>query len=247
MPKRNLTEEGVKRLQPPPQGKQIDYFDGVQPGLVLRVNYGGAKIWRALHYVKRLDKDGKKVSTPTTFKLGRYPTLSVKQAREKARQFLADPQKALTQADTGSFKDIAENFLKRHVEANKLRTQGEIARCLAKYVYPHWEHRAFREIRRGDVANLMDLIEDKHGRRQADIVLSIIRGIGYWYQARNDDYVSPVVRGMKRANGNGGRKRILADEEIRSLWTACEGMGQFGVLVRTLLLTGQRRRKVATM
>ena len=51
------------------------------PGLVLRVNYGGAKIGRALYYVKRPGKDGKQVSIPTTFKLGRYPAFKLKDAR----------------------------------------------------------------------------------------------------------------------------------------------------------------------
>ena len=246
MPKKRLTEEGVAKLKPPASGKQVDYFDAGMPGLVLRVNYGGAKVWRALYYLKRLDKDGKRVTTPTTHKLGRYPHLRLKDAREAARRFLADPAKALAEADTGSFREVAENFVKRHVEANKLRTQPEIERCLAKYVYPAWEHRPFRELKRGDVAALMDGIEDRHGARQADLVLAIIRKIANWYAARNDDYVSPVVRGMHRSNGADRRgKRILDDDEIRALWSA--DAGTFGAFVKVLLLTAQRRDKVATM
>ena len=123
MPKRRLTEEGVAKLNPPADG-QIDYYDAVMPGLVLRVNYGGAKAWRALYYINKTGKNGKRITTPTTYKLGRYPHLKLKEAREKARQFLADPQQALTKAETGSFRDVAENFIKRHVEHEKLRTPG---------------------------------------------------------------------------------------------------------------------------
>jgi hypothetical protein len=137
------------------------------PGLVLRLNYGGAKVWRALHYVKKF-KDGKWVTVPTTHKLGRYPHLKLKDAREAARKFLADPQKALAQADSGSFHEVAENFIKRHVEASNLRSQPEIERCLAKYIYPAWGQRPFREIKRGDVAALLDRIVDNHGAHQAD-------------------------------------------------------------------------------
>jgi integrase len=247
MPKKRLTEEAVKRIQPPASGKQVDYYDAGMPGLILRVNYGGAKVWRALYYLKRIDDEGKHLTIPTTFKLGRYPVLSLQQARQKAREFLADPDKAKSKAEAGTFKDIAENYIKRHVDASKLRSKGEIVRCLAKYVYPHWGNRPFREIKRGDVSHLLDHIEDNHGKRQADIVLSIIRRIMNWFATRDDDYVSCVVKGMKRANGNGGRARILNDAEIKALWIACEGMGQFGAYCRTLLLTGQRRTKVATM
>ena len=217
------------------------------PGLILRVNYGGLKSWRALHYLKRIDGEGKHLTIPTTSKLGKWPVLSLADARAKAKVFLADPQKALQQADSGSFRDVAQNFIKRHVEANKLRSKGDIVRCLEKYVYPHWGDRPFREIRRGDVANLLDHIEDNHGKRMADVVLGMIRSLMNWYTTRDDDYVSPIVKGMKRSNGNGGRARILTDDEIRALWVACEGAGMFGAYCQTLLLTAQRRRKVADM
>ena len=61
---------------------QVDYYDTAMPGLILRVNYGGAKVFRALHYIKRLGKDGRRITIPTTTKLGRHPTLTVKEARE---------------------------------------------------------------------------------------------------------------------------------------------------------------------
>jgi integrase len=246
-PRIRLTDNVVQRFKPPAKGKQKDYRDSVMPGLILRVNYGGAKVWRALHYLKRIDPEGKHITIPTTFKLGKYPVLSLKDARQKAQQFLIDPGKAMTKADAGSFKDVAQNFIKRHVEANKLRSKGDIVRCLEKYVYPHWGNRPFREIRRGDVANLLDHIEDNHGKRMADVVLGMIRSLMNWYTTRDDNYVSPIVKGMKRSNGNGGRARILADDEIRALWVACEGAGMFGAYCQTLLLTGQRRTKVATM
>jgi integrase len=244
--KKRLTEEGVAKLKPPPTGKQIDYYDAGMPGLVLRLNYGGAKIWRALYYVKRTNKDGKRITIPTTHKLGRYPHLKLKEAREAARRFLADPQKGLAEADTGSFRDVADNFIKRHVAANRLRSQPDIERCLKKYVDPVWGHRAFREIKRGDVADLLDRIEDRHGPRQADIVLAIIRGMANGYAARTDDYVSPVVRGMRRSNGSDRRgKRILDDAEIRALWNV--EADTFAAFVKVLLLTAQRRDKVATL
>jgi integrase len=246
MARKNLTEAMVARLKPPPYGKQKDHLDALQPGLILRVNFGGKKVWRVRHYLKRSDADGKRVSIPTTHVLGAYPVLKVKEAREKARQFLADPRKALTQADVGSFREVAENFLKRHVEASKLRTGKEIERLLKRYVFPVWGERPFREIRRGDVAALLDQIEDQHGARTADYCLAVIRKCANWYATRNDDYVSPVVKGMHR-NGTRKRERFLNDAEIAALWHACADLGTFGALVKTLLVTGQRREKVASM
>jgi integrase len=274
MPRKKLTEIGVRRLKPPPPGKQVDYFDAYLPGLVLRVNYGGRKTWRALHYVrvpmtdieirkyderkkKKAELDGREFKPkdgpryhcePRTHALGLYPVLDLKQARDKAKQFLADPQKALVQADTGSFRQVAENFVKRHVETKGLRTAPEIKRCLAKYIYPRWEHKPFRELRRTDVTALLDQIEDKHGKGQADYCLCVIRKMMNWYASRNDEYISPVVRGMGRRNiALTARDRTLDDEEIRMVWKACSDMGPFGALVKTLLLTAQRLRKVSNM
>jgi integrase len=247
MPKKKLTEEGVARLKPPRTG-QVDYFDDYLPGLILRVNYGGKKSWKALHYLKRLDRNGKRVSIPTTHTLGRYPVLKLKEAREKARQFLADPQKGLAQASAGSFGEVADEYLKRHVEAKKLRTEPEIRRMLDKLVLPAWQGRAFRELKRSDVIALLDGIADKNGARTADLVLAVIRSMCNWYQSRNDDYVSPIVRGMARSKpAERARRRILDDDEIRAMWTASADLGTFGAILKILLLTGQRRDKVVTM
>jgi integrase len=248
MPRKRLTEEGVARLNPPPRGKQTDYFDIGQPGLVLRVNYGGTKIWRALYYLKRTNKDGKRVSIPTTYKLGRYPTMNVKAARKEAKVFLADPHKAMAETDSGSFAEVAATFIKRHVEANKLRSQAGTERLLKKLVYPLWQNRLFHEIRRRDVAELLDKIGDAHGARQADMVLAIIRKMMNFHRTRNEDYVSPIVPGMGRYKPKEHqRKRILDADEIRIVFKAADKAGTYGALIKVLLLTAQRREKVAQM
>lgn len=238
MPRKRLTEAAVEKLKPTPD-KQIDYFDAGMPGLMLRVSYGGTKTWRALYYVNR---------KPKTHKLGRYPVLNLKQARDAARAFLADPQTAKRRSGTGTFKSVAEKFLELHVTHNRLRSKREIERCLTKYIYPAWEDRPFIELRRGDVADLLDDIVKNHGARQADAVLAIIRKIMHWYETRTDIYSSPIVRGMHRTNhAERKRQRVLSPDEIRALWSAADDLGSFGAFVKMLLLTGQRRDKVAKM
>jgi hypothetical protein len=109
MPRKKLTEEGVRKLKPPHIG-QVNYFDALMPGLVLRVSFGGAKAWRVVHYVKRTDKGGQRRTVSLMHPLGRYPVLGLKEAREHARQFLKDPQKALNRAKAGTFKEVAEEL-----------------------------------------------------------------------------------------------------------------------------------------
>ena len=69
-------------------------------------------------------------------------------------------------------------------------------------------------------------------------------------QGRSDDYRSPIVSSMRRDHRTPterARSRILTDDEIRKLWAACDEMGTFGDFTKMLLLTGQRRSKVAEM
>jgi len=179
--------------------------------------------------------------------------LTITEAREKARiaikrvkegkpAFEAPPAKAAT------LEDVAEQWLKRHVEAKGLRSAGEVTRLLRAHVYPTWGRRAFLSIRRSDVAALLDEVEDDHGARQADYVLAIVRGIMNWYATRHDTFVPPIVRGMRRTNPKErARSRTLSDDEIRAIWRAAESNGTYGALVRLLLLTAQRREKVVAM
>jgi integrase len=246
MPKREalfkatkLTEAAIAKFKPPTDRQYVNRYDAYMPGLVLRINSGGAKVWHVRYYVK---------GAVRTHRLERYPILKVAEAREKARKFRADPQKALAQADQGSFKEVAENFIKRHVDHNKLRSKKEIVRCLNTYVYPNVGKMSFAELKRSDIAKLLDKIVDEHGAVQADMVLAIISSICTFHQSRNNDYVSPIVKGMRRTKQKErARTRILDDDEIRAVWNAATECGPFGAMVKMLLLTGQRLRKVAHM
>ena len=244
MPAKTITDAFVRTVKLPnkfakdgskPQ-RQIAYIDTLERGLalVLVVSYGGSKTFRAMTYT-----NGK----AQTYKLGTYPQMTVKEARAKAREYWTNPERFEAKAESGTFKEVSDNWIKRHVEHNGLISRPEIERNLKKYVLPKWKDRKFIEIRRKDVNTLLDHIVDNHGRVQADVVLTTVRGICTWYQSRDEDYVSPIVRGMKRSNAP-SRKRILSEDELRTLWKVND---RFGSIIKVALLTAQRRSKVAGM
>jgi integrase len=244
MPKKAITDAWLRNLKPPRKDKQrqVAYIDTMERGLALVVvnSYGGTRTFRVMTY-----KNGK----PQSRKLGTYPQMTVKEARAKAREYFANPQKFAAQAETGSFRAVADKWLRQHVEG-RLLSQREIERQLERYVFPKWKDRPFFEIRRGEVNDLLDHIAHNHGRPQADGVLGTVRSIMNWYQTRVEDYTSPIVKGMKsdkREPKERARSRFLDDDEIRAVWKATEDMGTFGAFVRVALLTGQRREKVSTM
>lgn len=251
MPAKAITDAFVRNVKAPDLSKrQITYFHTLERGLALLlvVSYGGTKSFRVTTY-----QGGK----PRTRKLGTYPSMSVKDARAQAREYWLNPPKFEAQASTGTFKEVAENWLKRYVDVHGLLSKPEILRILNKYLFPEWEGRPFLEIRRGEVNRLLDKVIDtgaarkgtrpKNQRRsQADGVLAVIRGIMTWHQSRDENYTSPIVRGMRRHKSR-PRDRVLTDNEIRSLWRKLDEMAVFGPIVKLCLLTGQRSRKVASM
>jgi integrase len=95
---------------------------------------------------------------------------------------------------------------------------------------------------------LLDNIEDGSGPVVADAVLALVRGLCNWYATRNDDYLSPVVKGMRRTDPKArARARVLDDDEIRALWAATADGDVFSAYVRVGLLTAQRREKIVQM
>jgi integrase len=172
--------------------------------------------------------------------------MTIDKARDEARKRIKAISKQ--EADPESFTAVAADWYQRHVIKNGLRSADELRRLMKRYINDAWPGRAFVSIRRKDINDLLDRIEDDHGLRQADYVFSTIRQICNWYAVRDDEYTSPIVPGMRRRKAKEHeRKRILSDDEIRTLWDATKDGGSYSRCIRFLLLTGQRREKVATM
>jgi hypothetical protein len=185
---------------------------------------------------------------PSTRRIGTWPAMLVQEARLKAALF--DPEKAgkrdgrssdgssgageISDADTVAA--IVKDFIVRHVEHNKLRTQDEIQRVFDKYILTAWGERPLAEIKRADVTKLIDRVADEHGKRQAEVVFSCVRKLMSWHAARTDDYNSPIVAGMRPPQRR-ARSRVLSDNEIRALWKIAPDCGSFGALCQVLLLT----------
>jgi integrase len=248
----NIAEKKrAQRQAKPDKGKrtykpirQVVFLDNLDRGLslMLVVSYGGTKSFRVLTYV-----DGK---PQPSYKLGIYPQMSLAQAKKKAREFFENPDRVKEREAVGTFKDIAEQWFKRYVEAQALRSGNDLRRHLERHIYPKWAKTKFLSIRRREVNDLLDHIADHHGRGLADAVLATIRSVMNWYQSRDENYTSPIVKGMRkdqRTAAQRARKRILNDNELKRLWEATEGGDMFDAFVRVSLLTAQRRAKVAQM
>jgi integrase len=238
--RKSLTDKGVSALKP--RTSRYAYPDPELAGHYVRVTPNGARSFAAV----ARSPDGKQIWT--TF--GPTDRMSIATARELARDAIKRVRAGLPAIEpkAESFETVARQWLERHAQKNRLRSEKQITRLLQVHVFPFWKGRAFLGIKRSDVAALLDDVQDNHGARQADLVLTIVRSIMNWFATRNDDYHPPIIRGMRRQNPKEQtRKRILSDDEIRTIWKAAEDSGTFGAIVRMCLLTAQRNGKVSTM
>jgi len=237
MPRRTITDKSIAALK---VAKRVTIPDTKVAGLYVRVTPNGAKTFVAV----ARDPRGKQV----WHTIGSCDAVKLDDARTEAAAITQAIKKGRDTAGPESYESVARDWLKRHVDAKGILTAQEVRRYLDKHILPAWAGRDFASIRRIDVAKLLDDIEDSAGPTSADGALGVIRAISNWYATRNDDYVSPIVRGMRRTNPKErARSRILTDDELRAVWTQAEANGTFGALVRLLLLTGQRRTTVASM
>src|SRR5262245_57603160 len=137
-----FTPAEIRALELPPKRCQANYVEKLIKGraLILSLSYAGTKTWRVGYYVK-----GK----PKSRKIGYYPHMGIKAAREAALAF--KPETEIDDKPANSFKAIADKWVVQRVDGDGLRSAYEIKRRLNKHVLPVWGARAITSITREDV------------------------------------------------------------------------------------------------
>jgi integrase len=252
-----LNEETVKRLPAPATGNRITYFAGATiqgakapRGFGVRVTAAGARAF-VLNYRLR--------GREHRFTIGAWPDWSVLKAVREARNLRQrvdrgeNPIEDRTPSPaTASVASILDEFVARYVRNHKQplreRTADEYESAFNRLVKPRIGKLGIYEIRRSHIIKMLDEIEDANGPVMADRTLAYVRKAFNWYATRDDQFNVPVVRGMARIKPKErARARVLSDDEIRAIWPELAKAGTFGALVKTLLLTAQRRDEVAHM
>ncbi len=238
MPKIKLTDPTVKNLKLPEKG-QVSYWDVSLSGFGVRVSQGGTKSF-VLMFGERNSR--KRIT------LGRYPILSLADARTKAREILANLMLG-TYEDPRSpastlFKDAVDSFLKLHcAQHNRASTAKETERQLRKHYYPSFKNLPLEEIRTRHITRVLDRLVRKTPS-EANHAFGVIRKFFSWTKERGYLQHSPC-EGMKMPARKKSRDRFLNDNELAQVWSTAIATGHpYGALVQLLLLTGQRRSEI---
>ena len=236
MPIVNLTDAFIRKCQCA-QGKKVDEFrDRDVRGLELRVSANGTKSWR-LHYTRRSDGKRRVVG------LGRYPALSLKDARAKAKGIQsriecpiqrADPaedSQQLRRAET--FAELTAEWCDRHGVPNKSpRALRDDKSMLARHILPYIGKMKAAEIRKSDIVRVFDAVANKSDARvgmegksrclthRPNRVFELVRAIFRWGLSRDLVKNDPTAGLSRPIKNEAQRERFLSDEEIVVFWRA---------------------------
>ena len=247
MPSKKLTAAFVRSAKAQPGDERTFYWDEDTAGFGLMVTPLGHRSYVAQYRARGQSR---------RYTIGNAAKIEIDVARKRAKKIFGqvaddrDPaleKRRAAEAAQHTLKAVCERYLAR--EGEKLRTTEQRRAMLERLVYARLGDRQIDEIRRSDIHTLLDDVEDTRGAAMADQVLALLRRIMNWHAVREDDFESPIVRGMaRRKPEEHERDRILSDDELRSVWLTAEKYpGPWGQFVRFLLLTAARRTEVAGM
>jgi integrase len=126
-----------------------------------------------------------------------------------------------------------------------------VERAFNVYVRPRIGAKSIYDLQRSDIKTMLAEIAKEHGPVMADRVLAYVRKAFNWQMISDDEFKTPIVRGMARTKPKQrARRRVLNDQEIRDVWAALETADVpacYPAYVRFLLLTVTRRNEASMM
>jgi len=227
--KLRLTDLAVRKLASPSRG-QVTYWDEATPGFGVRCS-SKSKSFVVMFGERRRLKT-----------LGRYPSLSLSEARKEARRFLAQVFDGPIVADVPAVTFVAakNEFLKDCSARNKPRTVADYTRLLNR----HFNFRT--DIQLLNRQQIMRVVSSLAGTpsEQAHAYVAV-RTMMNWCVRHGYIDLSPVPTMSHRA---ASRNRILTKAELKAVYLRSkEYPYPFGPIVQLAILTGQRRGEIAAM
>ena len=246
-----LTDRTVRALKPPSAGR-LDVWDEDNPGFGLRISAEGRRTWILMY---RMGKTLRRLT------LGRFPTLGLAAAREKATDALRDAAKGedpgrrkIEERSAETFSDLAREYIERH--ASKKRSGREDVRLLKGSPHkkktgkiPHvplvtrWGKRRLKDVKRRAVRELLDEIAAR-APIMANRTLALVRKM-FNFAIEHEWLETNPCHLVKQPGQEKQRERVLSEDEIRRVWKALDDESPLiAALFRVRLLTAQRGGEV---
>jgi len=220
-------------------------FDDALPGFGVRIRAGGKRTYvvqyRSGHAqrretvgdVRELDLDQARRAAKRKLgavALGHDPAAEKAEAKTKARQTLGA---------------ILPRFLARQRAKVRPRSMPAIELALSKRWAPLHDM-PLHKIERRDVAARLAEIEAEHGPNPARAARITLGAFFAWAMREGLCESNPVIA-TNAPPPVKARDRVLSDAELAAIWHGCESFGDYGTIIRLLMLTGARRDEIAEL
>ena len=244
MTNKALSENNLKTL-PIGEHRDINFkcFPGVTFGI--RVQKGGTRSF----WCRIRKKSGGRPRLP----LGRYPGISLSEAKSKAlelahaqnagRDVIAERDLNNSRPSIGTFSNY---YLTNHANQKKDGGKADESR-LNRFVIPAWGDLQVNAISKRQVKDLLDKIAIERGRVIANRVRSLLNkffnyAIEFDHLDKNPCLGTKPFREQHRTN-------FLEFSRIKDFWSELDKLGdiRLGSLFKVILLTGQRGGEVSKM
>lgn len=259
-----LTVTKLNALTKRPPKERTDVHDGQVPGLMIRVTPRGTLTWS---YQFRLTGAGGVTGRGHSLKgngrhrvtIGRYPEISLAEARKVASDYNSltnkglDPRMQLeveATAAKNTIENLVKQFMKKHVEANNLRSAWKIRMAFDTHILPKLGTRSASSITRRDARLLIEVASQKRKRKDgryeggpeaARTTREVLFQLFEWACERDLVTANPIA-GLKDLVRKQSRDRVLTMEELLAIWAAATMIPYpFGPMVRLLMLSACRR------
>ena len=231
MPTIALTDMAIRALKVPLSGQQT-YFDKALTGFGVRVSQGGTKTFVLIHGANR------RRST-----IGRYPVLSLSDARTEAKRILAEQTLGKTRLPNITFDEAKNRFLAHCEQRNRPRTVYDYRRILDR-------HFRFGKTRLADISRheVMRRIDKLYRTPAEQNYAFVVARAFFRYAVRNGLLDRNPMEAASLPAIVKSRERVLSPTELVTVFDQAKAHPYpFGPIVSLLLLTGQRRGEIAAL
>ncbi|MDO8844108.1 site-specific integrase [Methylicorpusculum sp.] len=246
----NFSKGRIEALQLPAEGQRLEFHDTQAKGLLLRVSSAGTKTFCFYRWIKGASK-------PERITLGRFPAMTVEQARNKAAQFNAavengdNPNEPIKlQKTEPTLLELFEDFVlhKRNKKGQHLSTKTlvEYRKSFSYYLEP-WSNRKLSKITGTEMSALhMKLGHDRP--TTANRTMALISSLFNFGIMERAYPVSNPAEKIKKYPEN-ERDRFLYPDELPRFFDALakEENPDMRDYFLVALLTGVRKSNVLAM
>jgi integrase len=227
----NLTDISIRALKPPAKG-HIVLWDKSITGFGVRCSQGGTKSFFLMYGTAR-----------ARYQIGRVGIITLAEARELARKFLA--QRTLGKRDnpTLNFEDGIAVFLESQSERIRPSTMRDYKRILDTHFKPKLKGKSLTELQTHHLTAIIDKLLPT--KAECNYAFAVARRFFRWAVSRRYLAHSPL-EGIGLPTKTETRERVLSAAEIVEVWRKALDT-HFGRILKLCIITAQRRGELGAI